>query len=274
MLDDNNDPIPDADFKDVIGDLLRSDAKKTFDWLVKDKEIPDGPKGWSVPISKVLATQDLILDPKRLNRKVIEVRSAIEAKPHFKLGDVVDFVPEGSGIFDSKKTYRYVQIQDIFDGGYSASALRGWQLPQRARHAAKPGDVFVGKIWNSVNKWFMAGGETEDLIVTNSCYRLQIKKEKEQKLPDLIAGLCSEAYRVQMRSFATGSDGLAEINESDAAQVVLPDLQTEEAKLEAKRYIAMYLKGHATLRDYISELESEGQTFPSVPERKTVFVQV
>ena len=69
-------------------------------------------------------------------------------------------------------------------------------------HTAAPGDIFIGKIWNSVNKWFMAGGETEDLVVTNGCYRVRIKKEKQDKLPDLIAGLCSEAYRVQMRGFA------------------------------------------------------------------------
>ncbi len=120
----------------------------------------------------------------------------------------------------------------------------------------------------------MAGGETEDLVVTNGCYRVRIKKEKQDKLPDLIAGLCSEAYRVQMRGFATGSDGLAEIGESDAKEVVLPELQTKEARVEAQRYVQMYLKGHATLHDYVSDLESDGQSFPFIPQRKSVFVQV
>lgn len=35
--------------------------------------------------------------------------------------------------------------------GIRTSALRGWQLPMRARHTADPGDIFIGKIWNSVN---------------------------------------------------------------------------------------------------------------------------
>jgi len=75
----------------------------------------------------------------------------------------------------------------------------------------------------------MAGGATDDLIVTNGFYRLRIKKGKENFLPDLALGMCSEAYRVQMRGFATGSDGLAEIVEQDFNDVVLPNIKTRRS---------------------------------------------
>jgi len=274
LHDDNNEPITDADFKDVIADLLRSDATASFKWLLENRVAPAGPGGWSVPISEILANPDLVLDPKRLNRKFVEVRSTIESRPHFRLGDVMDIVPENTESFEPSESYRYVEIGDVWDGGYTGTMLRGWQLPSRARHTATEGNIFIGKIWNSVNKWFMAGGKVDDLVVTNGFYRLEVKPGEEVRIPDVIAGLCSEAYKTQMRGFATGSDGLAEIIEADALNVILPILQTAEARAEAERHITMYLKGHSTLREFIGDLETNGIEYPSVPARKSVFVQV
>ena len=274
LLDENNEPITDADFNDVVSDLLRSRATDSFPWLKEGRTEPEGNEGWSVSIADVMANHDLILDPKRLNRKFADVRESIQKKAHFMMGEMVDIVPEKAGGFQKSALYRYVEIKDVWDGGYSGSTLRGWQLPMRARHVANAGDIFIGKIWNSVNKWFMAGGVTDDLVITNGFYRLKLKPGKENYLPDIIAGLCSEAYRTQMRGFATGSDGLAEISEGDAKSVVLPVLQNEEARNEARRYIDLFLRGHATLRDFVGELETANEQYPAVPQRKSVFVQV
>ena len=121
----------------------------------------------------------------------------------------------------------------------------------------------------------MAGGKTDDLVVTNGCYRLRVKRDKKHLLSDLVTGMCSEAYRVQMRGFATGSDGLAEVNEIDLAEVVPPELQTVEVREEAKRYLELYSQDRATLRNVVNELEKTGkESFPVIPKRKTVFVQV
>jgi type I restriction enzyme M protein len=87
--------------------------------------------------------------------------------------------------------------------------------------------------------------------------------------------MCSEAYRVQMRGFATGSDGLAEIVEADCLEVVLPKIKTDEARRSAEKHLALYAEGHATLRSYVTEMERAGsENIPYVPDRKTVFVQV
>jgi len=275
LVDANNEPVPDADFNVVIADLMRSKARKHFSWLSTAREIAAGPPGWSINISVPLSDPDLSLDPKRLNRKFFEIRNSIRSKAFFKLGDVIDIIPESGNKVVPNKKYRYVQIQDIWDGGHSSSSLKGWDLPARARHAAAPGDIFAGKIWNSVGKWFMAGGETEDLVVTNGCYRLRIKEGKKSFLPDLISGMCTEAYRAQMRGYTTGSDGLAEISEQDVLEVVLPRLETQDARSAAERYLNLFLEGHASLRSFVSDLEKHGtEGYPFVPERKTVFVQV
>lgn len=275
LLDQNNEPVIDADFNDVLGDLYRSATTNYFPWLLEGKTVPDGEPGWSVSISLPLEGGGLVLDPKRLNRKFTEVRAAINGVPHFRLRDVVDIIPESRKKVEPSRTYKYVQIQDIWDGGFTSSVLKGWQLPSRARHRVSSGDIFAGKIWNSVGKWFMAGGNTDDLIVTNGCYRLRIKPEKKDLLPDLVLGMCSEAYRVQMRGFATGSDGLAEIVEEDCLDVILPKIKTDEVRRSAEKHLALYAEGHATLKSYVTEVEKAGsENIPYVPDRKTVFVQV
>ncbi len=275
VLDENNEPIPDADFDVVLGDLYRSAATNHFQWLLKDREAPPGEPGWSVSIAGVLADQNLLLDPKRLCRKFVEVKKEIESKPHFAFRDVVDIIPESNLKHSPAARYRYVEIGNIMEGIYTPVEVRGWQLPSRARHTAKPGDIFAGKIWGSVGKWFMAGGNTEDLIVTNGCYRLRPKEGKEDLLPDLIAGLCSEAYRVQMRGLATGSDGLAEIGETDLLSVTLPKLQTAEARRVALEYLDLFANRESTLKNVVNDWEKGGkEAFPTIAERKTVFVQV
>jgi type I restriction enzyme M protein len=121
----------------------------------------------------------------------------------------------------------------------------------------------------------MAGGNTRDLIVTNGCYRLKVKDGQRGLLPDLVAGLCSEAYRVQMRGLAIGSDGLAEVAETDLLSVVLPKLVTAEARQVANEYLELFAKRESTLRNVVSDWEKSGEeAFPAIPERKTGFVQV
>lgn len=79
-------------------------------------------------------------------------------------------------------------------------------------------------MWSSAGKWFIAGGDCSALIVTNGCTRLRVKDEQSARLPDVVAGFCSEAFRIQMRSLATGSDGLAEVSDEDLVTIVLPIL--------------------------------------------------
>jgi type I restriction enzyme M protein len=74
-------------------------------------------------------------------------------------------------LWTDNKQYRYVELEDITAGSFRWKTLRGWELPDRARHTANKGDIFIGSVWGSVQKWAVTGGDTTDLIVTNGCHR-------------------------------------------------------------------------------------------------------
>lgn len=144
---------------------------------------------------------------------------------HFRLGDALDFVSSKFKKNDSS-IYRYVEIEQIYEnfGAYEWEEYRGWSMPERGKHRAQPGDIFVARIWSSVGKWFIAGADAAEgnLIVTSGCYHLRMKPGMENYLPDLVYGFSTEMFRVQMRALATGSDGLSQISEEDFNQIVLP----------------------------------------------------
>jgi type I restriction enzyme M protein len=182
----------------------------------------------------------LIIDPKRWCPKYRNLTDKIEAIPHFCLGDVLEFVHSK---FKKKaaETYRYVEIEKIYEsfGSYEGQEFKGWNLAGRAKHVAQPGDIFIAHIWSSVGKWFMAGADAAagDLIVTSGCYHLRVKAGKEALLPDLIFGLSTEMFRVQMRALATGSDGLSVVGEKDLQQIMLPRISNKAMRDELKQRI-------------------------------------
>jgi type I restriction enzyme M protein len=280
VIGDDGERLLDADFASVLNDLRRSLACEDFPWLVEGIEVPKGKQGWSLPIEEVLADADLTLDAKRLCRKYQTLRAQVAKAKHFKLCDVVDFVAEkttaaGKKVRRSdKEEYKYLELQDMGHGDFRAVPLRGWELPDRARHFAEGGDLFVGKIWGSVTKWCMMPHDAAGLVVTNGCHRLRLKKGKEAYRVDLIAFLCSEAYAVQMRALARGSDGLAEITEDDAGSVLVPEL-SKERRAELLPYVENLLTGTADIRSKVGALLGEGHlTYPVPPPRPSHVVLV
>lgn len=274
VLDAENNPTLDADFRSSLSRLRNSDAGKHFDWLAGAAP-GDGPAGHSISVKDVLADSKRCLDPKRCSKKMTDVRAAIQKVPHFRLGDVVTVVSQLSAAdVNARKSsdlYRYVEIQDTGPGIYSSVEMRGWQLPQRGRHVAEPGDVFVGGIWGSVTKWFVAGGET-NLVVTNGFHRLKVKKGK---LLDVVAGLCSEAFAVQGRAFARGSDGLAELTEEDLREIVLPEISDPKVRTILQAFVDQLLAGQVTIKATVEQLIHDGRLpFPAVQPRPSHVVLV
>jgi hypothetical protein len=144
-------------------------------------------------------------------------------------------------------------------------------LPSRAKHRAKKGDIYIASIWSSVRKWFIAGTEDDEdkLIVSNGFYRL--RPRTASILPDVVSGLCSEIYRVQMRALATGSDGLAQITPIALKNVVLPYLTNEDAR----KAIAHALRDMLKRKETLSSLAHTAlQERLKIPDRKTQFSQV
>jgi len=267
ILDDQNEPILDADFAETLNDFLHSPSADCFPWTVEDRNIAPSPQTRGVDIEDVARLHDLNLDPKRYSTKFLDIRHGIMALEHFRLGDVLDAVPTTRIKIDVAKTYRYVEIDDIGVGEYDHAPWRGWQLPSRAKLSIKPGDFFIAHIWSSAGKWFVASGDCDDTIVTNGCTRLRLKEGKEDYLPDLVVGLCSEAFCVQMRALSTGSDGLAEIIDADLLSIVLPKTLDAAARDRVESHLKPVLAGESRFAKFAETVVQETSQFPKPPRK-------
>jgi type I restriction enzyme M protein len=276
LVDTDGDLILESDFAHALNRIRNSDAAQGFSWLTAgvEDEIDDSIEGWSISSKDVTDDQFLTLDPKRHCEKYRAVRSAIAEGDHFRLGDVVEFVSQwrtssGDSVeIDAETSYRYISISDVGAGTYRYEEKLGWELPDRAKHLAEPGDIYLGAIWSSVTSWFMVGAECENTWVTNGFERARIKPGKDELLLDLVVGLCSEAYATQMRGLARGSDGLAEISEDDIAELLLPRIADADVRAQMRPYIDQLLTGATSLETKVSTLISSGTlAFPVPPPR-------
>ncbi len=281
IVGEDGERLLDADFASVLDDLRHSAAISDFPWLVAGLTLPQNASaGWSIPIKDVLTDSEYTMDPKRHCRKVNVLRQAIAAQTYFPLGDVIEFVPEktatnGHRVRKTNQTvYHYVEIQDIGFGDYKTTDYRGWELPDRARHFAEPKDLYVGSIWGSVSKWCLIPREVTNVVVTNGCHRMRMKPGMEHHLVDVVAFLCSEAYSVQMRAFARGSDGLAEITEDDTRKVWIPKLLPPERNI-LEPYVKALLSGTPDLHSkVIRMLQMQQISYPQPSKRPSHVVLV
>ncbi|NER80638.1 MAG: N-6 DNA methylase [Leptolyngbya sp. SIO1D8] len=277
LLNEENEPILDATFEEVLADLYRSPVIDAFPWIARGIEGAGVNDGWSVSIKTITRNSDLIIDPKRWCRKYYELISRIQLGSHSSLLEICDLIEERRGFKKQKSSiYKYVEIQDINGNSYDYKLLKGWELPSRARHLAQKGDIFLGSIWSSVNKWFMAGKEAEsgNLIVTNGFYRLQVKPNMQEWLPDLIFALSSEFYRVQMRALATGSDGLAEISPEDLRQIIIPKINDSAIRTKMQSLIQVLLEEPASLQVFATRSIQDSMQTLDVPSRPSNYAQV
>jgi type I restriction enzyme M protein len=278
LLDATGARIPDTDFEAARLDALTSAAVDVFPWMAQgERRAPGSKTGWSVLASNIASHTDLCLDPKRWCRKHLGVLRSIRAVAHLEVGRVIRPVSR-SLRKKSETVYRYVEIEKIYEafGAYVADECFGWALPDRGRLVAAPGDIFIANIWSSAGKWMIAGDEARDgrLIVTTGCTHFELIPGQESLLPDLVFGLCSEAFKVQMRALATGSDGLSSICVADICSIVLPRMQSEAVREQIERRIREARAGQLVLprvvRDELTVVAPE----TNVPLRSSHVVQV
>lgn len=275
ILDEANNPVVESDFEQMTAQFLRCAAGDRFAWLREGKGVDFGrAQGWSVRMRSVARSPRKILDPKRLCEKFVRLQDRIRAVEHFKLGDVLEEVRSPRQKKEASSIFHYVEIQNIDIGAYDYEEVRGWALPSRAQLRAAPGDIFVASIWSSAGKWFMAGGDTKDLIVTNGCTRLRVKEGCEDYLPDIVAGLSSEAFRVQMRGYSTGSDGLAEISAVDLLSIVLPRIVDAAAREQMNDVVKRLKRAEVTLQRTVGIACGPLPHWPKVATRKDHWILV
>jgi type I restriction enzyme M protein len=269
--------IPDADFAAARADALTSAAVAAFPWMAVGIPEAHSGAGWSVNAADVVARADLCLDPKRWCRKHARVLKSIRSIAHLDVGRVMRPVTR---VIRKKPDvlYRYVEIEKIYEtfGAYVADEYFGWALPDRARLQAAPGDIFIANIWSSAGKWLIAGDEAQDghLIVTTGCTHFELIPGQEALLPDLVFGLCSEAFKVQMRALATGSDGLSSICVADICSIVLPRMRSAAVREQIERRIREARAGQLVLPRVVRDELAVVAPDANVPLRSSHVVQV
>jgi type I restriction enzyme M protein len=240
-----------------------------FPWTVEDRQNADGPQVRGIDILRVTKLPDLSLDPKRYSEKFETTRANIRKGAHFKLGDVLEIAPATRIRIEPTGLYHYVEIENVGIGDYDYLPFRGWQLPQRARLKAEPGDIFIAHLWSSAGKWFMAAGDCSTVIVTNGCARLRMIRGKQDLLPHVAVGLCSEGFCVQLRGFTTGSDGLAEISDSDLLEILIPKVLSGTELANVQEHLQSVTSGGFRFSKFAGKVIAEIPAFIDPPRRKS-----
>jgi type I restriction enzyme M protein len=276
-LGSDNEPVLDADFSRVLSDLYSTAVVDAFPWMRDGVPEAVSQGGWIKQAQDLVDRGDLCIDPKRWCPKHENVRTAIEAVDNFAISDVLAPVERRLKRKPSDK-YRYVEIEKIFEnfGAYISENYFGWELPDRGKQIAAPGDFFIANIWSSAGKWMRAGTEAEvgDLIVTTGCTQFKVVEGKEDLLPDLIFGLCSEAFKVQMRAMATGSDGLSSISTEDIGSIVLPIIPDAATRALMADRLKEMNTGRLVLTQVVRGSLSASLPSVDVPQRSAHVVQV
>lgn len=235
--------------------------------------VDNSPNAVQVAVLNIYDDPDLTIDPKRYSKKVVDLRSKLKTQPYVLLGDVVDFIPEKQNACGKKITvqkssiYQYVEIQDIGFGDFHCKEMRGWELPSRAKHFSSAGDIYIGAIWGSAIKWCYIPEGIDNVVVTNGCFRCRVKAGMEKFTPDLLAYLNSEGWGVQMRAFSRGSDGLAEICEDDAKNVIIP-LLSDDVRDGLSEYVENLQRGTTTINSVVKQLIKDERIAYNDPDKR------
>ena len=268
LLDNNNNPVLDCDFDKILDEYRRSAVAGLYPWILDGREPHEGAQPETTPLKHVVGSARLILDPKRYCSKYLVLRQEVLMRDHFTIGHVLEKVEQERFKPDRSATYKYVEIEDVRSGAYDFKELRGWELPGRAKLRADYCDVFIAHVWGCAGKWFVvADGAEEGLVVTNGCTRFRISTEGEAMLPDLVAGLCSELFAVQMRALATGSDGLAQVSPEDILRIVLPKIESDDERDKLSVLVDELISGSVNFGHAVRSAISSNWPQPS--ERKS-----
>ena len=273
QLDSDNNPILDCDFDRILDEYRRSAVADLYPWILNGRDSPEGAQPETTSLKHILGNPGLILDPKRFCSKYLVLRREVFMRDHFTVGQVLEKVEQKKFNRDKSAAYKYVEIENIRSGAYDYKELRGWELPGRAKLTADFRDVFIAHVWGCAGKWFVVpDGAKDGLVITNGCTRFRIRAKGESMLPDLVAGLCSELFAVQMRALATGSDGLAQVTPDDILSIVLPRIASVEETNKLSALVDELIGGSVNFCHAVRLATSSD--WPSTPERKSHCVLV
>ena len=268
ILDEDNNAVLDSDFPKVLDEYHRSAVAALYPWILAGSSIARGPQSQTTTVAEIMRSDRLILDPKRYCTKYLDLRREVRSRTHFLIGDILEKVHAEKFTPGVSSLYRCVEIEDVGCGSHHYKELKGWKLPSRAKLRANFGDFFIAHVWGCAGKWFLVSrGAEKRMVVTNGCTRFRIRSGNEDLLVDLVAGLCSELFAVQMRALATGSDGLAQVAPEDIVQIALPRVTCRDERNNLSALVNDLIDGGVNFSHAVRSVVSDGWLHP--PQRKT-----
>ena len=275
IIGNSGEKILDADFKKSLRSIRSGSAANAFTWLREGHDIEhDSINETSFSIQHILNDADLTMDPKRHNQKFLELRQEIGTMKHFRLGDVLESA--------RKHSHGLVRISPNSQAKYTAtSKFRTW-IRVVSKHKnymvgiclTEPsilqngGDIFIGSVWGSVEKWCLIANDDHDYVVTNGCHRFRIKDGNENLLLDLVSFFCTNSFTTQMRALARGSDGLAEVTIEDTKEVLVPKITDNKTRKALKPFVDNLLSGKHSLHSTVNMLLNNGSLRIPMPEKR------
>ena len=268
ILDADNNPVLDSDFSQVLEEYRRSAVAGLYSWIIGSREMPEGGQSEITPVAQIMCSENVLLDPKRYCAKYRGLKRKILSRDHFSIGEVLEEVEREKFRPEASSVYRYIEIEDVRCGSYDFKELRGWELPGRAKLRADLKDIFIAHVWGCAGKWFIIPYEAQaGIVVTNGCTRFRIKPNRSKLLVDLVAGLCSEMFAVQMRALATGSDGLAQVAAEDILRIVLPKVTAEDERDRLSILVDELIGGGVNFGHAVRSVNASD--WPQTPLRKS-----
>ena len=245
FIDEDNHFIPLSDFPDITKQFLNFiyESGNISGFESENTKV----KYSSILKSELLKDSNLVLQAERAEKKYLNEINLIKSQHFLTLKNALisnekDITKCNSNI------YTYIDIGNLERGGYRIeNILRGWELPNRAKISLKKDDICIAKLKGSLDKFAMIlQKNTENLILTNGCYRIRFKDDIERL--SFYHFLFTPRYLTQMSALASGSIML-DVKIDDLYKLVFPVLNDNELS-KMKEFIA----GQELVMDIKNEL--------------------
>lgn len=204
LTNQDGDFVPDNDLLEIQSKFATFASKNKLSSFIQHPT-SESPTFSSMTVSALHKSENLVLSPKRFQKKYLKIVDEIGKKPHANLFSLAAKVSVSDGLATKKSNeYIYLDIGEVGWGTYQVdNTMRGWELPGRAKQSVAGGDILVARLAGSGAKFCVITSTHENLVATNGLFKIQIENEKDQLI--FTHFLYSKAFQIQMEALATGS---------------------------------------------------------------------
>ena len=243
VRDENNTPLINNDL-DKIAEKLKSFAD---DENLNKFEKPKEHIKYNFTTYDCIRNNGLAINSKLYDNstKYPATIKQIKGGNHFLLtGDDISISNNDNININTSKIYEYIDTGAIYkDNIKEIKNLRGWELPNRAKQKTNIDDIFIAKMYTSLNNFFYVFPKYKNVLISNGFYKIQI--QDREKLLCFYRFLFTKEYFIQALALTTGSI-MADIKIKDLESGLYipylpePKLREMESFVESKaRFVEM-----------------------------------